>query len=86
MWDAILYSLPARSPTVTTSISASLLAVTGPTPHKTRTGKVEKLRKLYPAEAYIEINPSDAIRLNIEDGSKVTDRVETRLGIHHPAA
>ncbi len=41
---------------------------------QTRTGKVEKLRKLYPSGVYLEINPDDAERLNIEHGEMVTVR------------
>ncbi len=41
---------------------------------QTRTGKVEKLRKLYPPEVYLEINPIDAKRLNIEHKEMVTVR------------
>ncbi len=43
---------------------------------QTRTGKVEMLRKLYPAEAYAEVNPSDAERLGLSDGDRV--RVSSR--------
>jgi predicted molibdopterin-dependent oxidoreductase YjgC len=35
---------------------------------QTRTGKVETLKKLYPAEPYVEIHPSDAGSLGLEDG------------------
>ncbi len=38
----------------------------------TRTGKSDVLRKLYPAAAYIEINPMDAERLGIAPNSSVT--------------
>ena len=38
----------------------------------TRTGKSDVLRKLYPAAAYIEINPVDAERLGIAQNSSVT--------------
>jgi assimilatory nitrate reductase catalytic subunit len=38
----------------------------------TRTGKSAVLRKLYPARAYVEINPSDAARLGIAPSSTVT--------------
>ena len=38
----------------------------------TRTGKSDVLRKLYPANAYVEINPADAARLGIEPNSKVS--------------
>ncbi len=40
----------------------------------TRTGKSDVLRKLYPAKAYAEINPADAERLGITQGSLVTIR------------
>ncbi len=40
----------------------------------TRTGKSDVLRKLYPAKAYAEINPADAGRLGIIQGSMVTIR------------
>ncbi len=45
---------------------------------QTRTGKSAVLQKLYPAQAYVEINPQDAERLKIKDGAKV--RVESRRG------
>ncbi len=38
---------------------------------QTRTGKSAVLRKLYPKEAYVEINPQDAGRLKIEPGQWV---------------
>ena len=44
----------------------------------TRTSKSEVLRRLYPAEAYVEVNPEDARRLGISPHSKVT--VSTRRG------
>lgn len=44
----------------------------------TRTAKSEVLRRLYPAEAYVEVNPEDARRLGISPHSKVT--VSTRRG------
>ena len=37
----------------------------------TRTGKSDVLRKLYPANAYVEINPRDALELGIEQGAMV---------------
>ena len=45
---------------------------------QTRTGKVPMLTKLYPADAYIEINPRDAERLGIGAGARV--RVSARRG------
>ena len=44
----------------------------------TRTGKSGILRRLYPAEAYVEVNPEDARRLGIRPHSKVA--VSTRRG------
>lgn len=41
---------------------------------QTRTGKSDVLRKLYPAQCYVEINPLDARRLRIEPLSRVTVR------------
>ena len=41
---------------------------------QTRTGKSDVLRKLYPAEVYVEINPTDADRLGIGTDSEVTIR------------
>ena len=41
---------------------------------QTRTGKSDVLRKLYPAEVYVEINPADADRLGIAPDSEVTIR------------
>jgi assimilatory nitrate reductase catalytic subunit len=38
---------------------------------QTRTGKVDMLKKLYPEEAYIELNPEDAERLSVSDGDEV---------------
>lgn len=38
----------------------------------TRTAKSAILRKLYPADCYVEINPEDAKRLRIAPGSQVT--------------
>lgn len=38
----------------------------------TRTGKSDVLRKLYPAKAYVEINPLDAERLGIAPNAAVT--------------
>ncbi len=45
---------------------------------QTRTGKSAVLRKLYPANLYVEIAAEDAARLNIEDGAPV--RVYSRRG------
>ena len=39
---------------------------------QTRTSKSAVLRKLYPAEIYVEVNPVDAERLGIRENSKVT--------------
>lgn len=44
----------------------------------TRTGKSEILRRLYPAEAYVEIHPTDAARLGIRPHARVV--VRTRRG------
>ncbi|HEX8371191.1 MAG TPA: molybdopterin-dependent oxidoreductase, partial [Chthoniobacterales bacterium] len=38
---------------------------------QTRTAKSDILRKLYPANIYVEINPADALRLQIGSGEKV---------------
>jgi assimilatory nitrate reductase catalytic subunit len=45
---------------------------------QTRTGKVEMLKKMYPAESYAEVNPSDAQRLGIAEGTEL--RVTSRRG------
>jgi len=45
---------------------------------QTRTSKSPILRKLYPQRAYVELNPSDARRLNIRSGDRVT--VKSRRG------
>lgn len=45
---------------------------------QTRTAKSDVLRKLYPKNAYVEINPTDAERLEIRPNSLV--RVRTRRG------
>lgn len=37
-----------------------------------RTGKVEKLRRMAPEELYVEINPQDAAELGIQQGDAVT--------------
>lgn len=44
----------------------------------TRTGKSDVLRKLYPAQCYIEVHPDDAARLRVEPGAVV--RVSSRRG------
>jgi len=41
---------------------------------QTRTGKSDVLRKLYPAKAYIEINPADAERLGVQSEDQVVVR------------
>ncbi len=45
---------------------------------QTRTDKVEMLRKLYPARAYVQVNPQDAASLGIAEGEQV--RVISRRG------
>jgi len=45
---------------------------------QTRTGKVDKLKKLHPAEPYVEIHPEDASSLGIQPGGWVT--VSSRRG------
>ncbi len=45
---------------------------------QTRTGKSKILRKLYPQECYLEINPEDAAQLKIEDRQQVT--ISSRRG------
>ncbi len=45
---------------------------------QTRTAKSELLRKLYPSEAYVEINPADAARLDLAPHEQVL--IETRRG------
>ena len=48
---------------------------------QTRTGKSAVLRKMYPQEVYVEINPEDALRLSIQDGQWVyvsTRRAEVK--------
>ncbi|MEO7319488.1 MAG: nitrate reductase [Chthoniobacteraceae bacterium] len=41
---------------------------------QTRTGKSDVLRRLYPAEIYVEMNPGDAARLGVAEHSRVTIR------------
>jgi anaerobic selenocysteine-containing dehydrogenase len=41
---------------------------------QTRTGKVDTLRKMYPADPYVEIHPEDASSLGIEPGAWVAVR------------
>ncbi len=41
---------------------------------QTRTGKSDVLRRLYPAEAYVEIHPGDAARLGIAPNTTVKIR------------
>jgi assimilatory nitrate reductase catalytic subunit len=50
----------------------------------TRTGKSAILRKLYPAECYVEIHPQDARRLRIQPGAGV--RLTSRRGVLDAAA
>ena len=50
----------------------------------TRTGKSAVLRKLYPAKAYVEINPGDAARLGIAQGTRVA--IASRHGAIEVAA
>ncbi|WP_455383045.1 molybdopterin oxidoreductase family protein [Salinispira pacifica] len=45
---------------------------------QTRTGKVEMLRKLYPAQAYVQLHPTDAKSLGISGKARV--RVSSRRG------
>ena len=45
---------------------------------QSRTGKSDILRKLYPQEAYIEINPKDAARLGVKEHDMI--RVRSRRG------
>ncbi len=45
---------------------------------QTRTSKSPILRKLYPAQPYVEVNPDDALRLGITDGGRV--KVVSRRG------
>lgn len=45
---------------------------------QTRTGKVEMLKKMYPVESYVEVNPEDAARLGIENNASL--RVTSRRG------
>lgn len=45
----------------------------------TRTGKSEVLRKMYPPECYVEVNPADAERLGIGVPGRV--RVRSRRGV-----
>jgi assimilatory nitrate reductase catalytic subunit len=45
---------------------------------QTRTAKSAMLRKLYPSEAYVEINPSDAKRLRVRSGDAL--RISSQRG------
>jgi assimilatory nitrate reductase catalytic subunit len=45
---------------------------------QTRTGKSAVLRKMYPKEAYVELNPEDACKYSIQDGQNVY--ISTRRG------
>ncbi len=45
---------------------------------QTRTGKSDVLAKLQPKEAYVEVNPTDALALRISDGQTV--RIRSRRG------
>lgn len=45
---------------------------------QTRTGKVEILKKMYPADSYAEVSAADAERLGLSEGSRV--RVSSRRG------
>lgn len=45
---------------------------------QTRTGKVELLKKMYPADSYAEVHPADAARLGLAEGETI--RVTSRRG------
>jgi assimilatory nitrate reductase catalytic subunit len=45
---------------------------------QTRTGKVELIKKMYPADSYAEVHPDDAARLGIASGADL--RVTSRRG------
>jgi len=46
---------------------------------QTRTGKVEIIKKMYPADSYAEVNPDDAARLGIVTGADL--RITSRRGL-----
>lgn len=78
----ILFSAPITAPeTADDAFPFVLLTGRGTSSQwhtNTRTGKSDVLRKLYPAECYVEIHPKDAERLGIKAHSRV--KVVSRRG------
>jgi assimilatory nitrate reductase catalytic subunit len=76
------FSPPAELPEDTDSAYPYLLLTGRGTSSQwhtqSRTGKSDILRKLYPQEAYIEINPKDAARMGLKEHDPVT--VSSRRG------
>ncbi|MBK1827087.1 molybdopterin oxidoreductase family protein [Haloferula rosea] len=74
----LLFSAPAPLPEPTDDeFSFTLLTGRGTSSQwhtQTRTGKSDILRKLYPAQAYVEIHPRDARRLGILNNQVITVR------------
>jgi anaerobic selenocysteine-containing dehydrogenase len=70
-----LFELPRNLPEVTDAEYPFLLLTGRGTSSQwhtqTRTGKSAVLRKLYPEEIYVEINPADAEELGIDANQKV---------------
>ncbi|QJE95332.1 nitrate reductase [Luteolibacter luteus] len=78
----LLFSPPAELPEDTDSAYPYLLLTGRGTSSQwhtqSRTGKSDILRKLYPQEAYIEVNPADAARLGLKEHDPV--QVSSRRG------
>jgi assimilatory nitrate reductase catalytic subunit len=78
----ILFEAPRDQPDpVTDEFPFTLLTGRGTSSQwhtQTRTAKSDVLRKLYPAECYVELNPEDALALHIRAGAKV--RITSRSG------
>ncbi len=78
----LLFSPPAAMPEAPDATFPFLLLTGRGTSSQwhtqSRTAKSDILRKLYPAEVYLEIHPDDAKKLRLANGSKV--RVRSRRG------
>ncbi|MBV8176287.1 MAG: molybdopterin oxidoreductase family protein, partial [Verrucomicrobia bacterium] len=77
-----LFEAPGEMPEVTDEVYPFMLltgrATSSQWHTQTRTGKSPVLRKLYPRQIYVEINPADAHRLGVAANHKV--RVASRRG------
>ncbi len=77
-----LFDMPARNPEPVDAVYPLLLLTGRGTSAQwhtqTRTSKSPVLRKLYPAEIYVELNPADALALDIEANEPII--IESRRG------